>query len=231
MRALDAAHAAATRLNGLPRDAPLISVTGWALSRTGTGPHVPFAGCSSGLTQLRDGVPAGVVLEPARPDHRQPKNGETLIAAVERLRVRSRPHASASMRSAGAIAVDDQRNLIVQAVAEKARTGRPTVRIVNDAAHISWGEGTSLTTIAVLDRSAADDRCAVGRAVRGRRRDDCPERNAAVSRLQDQLAELETLEAALLEYADANGVDILPRIDMSPPAFLGVVIAKRRRRW
>jgi hypothetical protein len=52
------------------------------------------------------------------------------------------------------------------------------------------------------------------------------ERDSAASRLQDQLDDLERQEAVLLDYALENGIDILPRTDMDPRAFLGVVVVK-----
>ena len=52
------------------------------------------------------------------------------------------------------------------------------------------------------------------------------EREQKMAELSAQLLERERCESVLLEYAHENGVDVLPRIDMSPAAFLGVVVAK-----
>jgi hypothetical protein len=49
------------------------------------------------------------------------------------------------------------------------------------------------------------------------------DRDAAVAKLQGDLLALERLEAALLDQADA----VLPRPDMSPPAYLGVEIVEQ----
>jgi hypothetical protein len=223
--ALDAAHSAAGRLNRLPQDSDQRTRNALAAEHS---KHQHRFGqlsqlvsrCNQWRMELR-----GVTLEPACPVVFKPRDNETLPAAVERLRsqIASTKQSLQRVRSAP-LPLDAQRGLIVQAVAEKARAGRPSVRIANDAASISWPEGTSIVSLMAWLQPQQMIETLVAELHEAEGAMSAQERDSAVSRLQDQLEQLERSEQALLEYADANGIDVLPRIDMSPPAFLGVVI-------
>jgi hypothetical protein len=179
------------------------------------------------LVELR--LPAGTALEVAPPVTIVPKSGEKLLDTVERLRteiIQLRAQLDVIKRSPLPKAA--QRDLIAAHVARMALAAKPSVTVVNDAVRISWREDLGVTAILawVMPDELID---ALADALPERPGAmSAEERNSAVSRLQDQHDAMEMQEAALLEYAHANGIEILPRIDMSPPAFLQVTVAQAR---
>jgi hypothetical protein len=224
--ALDAANAAAQRWNNLPRDAPAGQRDALARQRdeqqARQRAHAGLLGrVNQFLMELR-----GVALAPAPPLTVVPLAGEKLHDAVERLRgeIAATKLELAGVRSAP-LPQADQREIVAQWVMQRARAGRPSVDVLpNGTARIGWSEGaTAPALLAWIDPQRLID-ALVGELPEARGAISAQERNSAASRLADQLDALERQEAALLEYAHENGIEILPRVDMSASAFLGVVI-------
>ena len=175
--ALDSASAAVARLNRLPPDADQRMRDALAGERDKhQARHRVLAALSSKLNQwlMQLKLPAGATLEMAPAITVEPRNGEKLPDCIARLRseIASTQQSLQRVRSAG-LPLDAQHSLIVEAVAEKARRGRPSVHITNDAASISWSEGTSIVSLMAWLHPREMIDSVVGRAGRARRRDVC----------------------------------------------------------
>jgi hypothetical protein len=106
---------------------------------------------------------------------------------------------------------DDQRSLIAQAVAERARAARPAVSVAGDVCRINWPEGVGVVALLcwITPREMID--ALAGELSELPNAMPQSERLKCVAELEAELDQLERREVVLVEYALENGVDVLPR--------------------
>jgi hypothetical protein len=241
--ALDAANAAASRLNNLPRDADqrmrdrLAGERDKQQHRFGQLSRL-LSAVQQWLVQVR-----GVALEVAPSVNIELRNNETLSAAISSARqeIATLRKQLQAVRSAP-LPLPDQKQLAVDYVARLVRTGRPTVAVTHDALLKVTPRDTDMLSpeavmglvMGLLAWSNPGALCeALEREIDQlpTRADAMPanERMRRVAELEAALDGLERREAALLDHAHANGIDsILPRVDMSPVAFLHVTVTQAK---
>jgi hypothetical protein len=180
------------------------------------------------LTQL----PAGSALEEAPPPVMEHKaNGDlnaaivSVRAEIARLRVELQSTRMASLPKA------DQKKLAEDYVVGLMRQAAPNVAIVGDRLRVAFrGDCVAAEDTAALLAWVAPDTFlrALERAIDAvpERADALPvdQRKQRVGELEAALDQAERAEQVLLHQAHESGIDILPRADVSPAAYLGVVV-------
>jgi hypothetical protein len=231
-RALDSSRSTNVRLQSLPNDADARMRDALIVERDkSTGRQNQLARLLSATRQWiatqRPGVTLQVALVTAIIDF---KNGDALTmlydARVEISRLKAQ---LASVRNAS-LPVSDLKAAAQDYVVGLMRQAKPSIGIVRDELKLSF-RGDMLSPEDVLAMIAWASPDSTLRAIE-RQLDQLPARDGALSKdererkvveLEAKLFQCELQEAALLERA---GFDtILPRPDMDPRAFLGVVIA------
>jgi hypothetical protein len=230
--ALDAGRSAAARLNSLPRDAADAMRERLAGERDRhNSKHQQLSRLLNAAKQWIASLRSGTVVEVAPVTEVVDfTNGDALTmvngarAEIARLKAQL-----ASVRNAS-LPISDLKQLAQDYVVELVRRGKPRIGIVGDQLKVQWRGDTVLVedTAALLGWLAPDQML---RRIEYEL-DQLPAREGALSadariervaELEAKIFQVELQEAALLERA---GIDsVLPRPDMSPPAYLGVTIA------
>jgi hypothetical protein len=233
--ALDAGNACAQRLNNLPRDASASQRDRLASERDRhQARHRALAALLSRANQFL--MECRGTLEMVPPPVIEHKSGTDLSAAIASARdaISSTKQRLQAVRTAP-LAKEDAKRLAVEFVQRLQRTGKVGVAVMNDQIKLSF-RGDMFApedTLAMIAQFAPDQvRNALVAALDaqpvGSDAVSADQRKRLVAELQEQLDGLERQEAALLEHAHENGVDVLYRIDMSPAAFLGVTVTQAK---
>jgi hypothetical protein len=240
MVAEDATRAATSRLSNLPRDADPQMRDQLTSERDRHGArHRAISALMNKLNQwlfeLR--LPPGTVLEVVPAADIKLRDGETLFDAVEATRNQiSSLQGQLAVIRAAPLPLPDQFKAAEAFVAKLAATVKPTVGVMRDD-QIRLGFRDSVI-------GGTDDVVALlceifPEAVRAwleRKIEEAPrvvgampasERIARVAELEKTLCELEQREELVIEMAAKQGIEILRRVDASPPVVLGLVIAKK----
>jgi hypothetical protein len=186
-----------------------------------------LSACNQWLAELK-----GDALEPSPTVSISVKNGETLNEALNNIReeVRSLQQQLVAVRSAP-LPKEDQKKACVAYVAQLMRTARPTIGFVRDTIKVNWHDDviTSRTDALALLAWIAPEQVL---AALEREIDQLPASSSTMSRSKriERIAELEAAidrferaEAALVERARSDGLDVLHRPTISPAAFLNVI--------
>jgi hypothetical protein len=232
--ALDAARSAQNRINMLPQDATQMQakliVERDKHTQRNNHLHRLLSATNQWMFQLR--LAPGYVLVPVRPDVKL-KPGETAADAIENIRSQIAVIGVqiAAARSAP-LKQSSRKDAVAEHLARLALRVRPKLGFdAKGNAKTLWAEdmvvnkdevlglicwalgplGPEELTSAFLIEQEPDPEGALSPA----------ERDAAVSKLSDDLLALERVEAALLDRADGS---VLPRPEMNPIAYLQVQV-------
>jgi hypothetical protein len=239
MVAEDAARAATSRLSNLPRDADPQMRDQLARERDHhAARHRALASLGHRINEWLMQLHARTVLEIApAADNIKLRNGETWIDAIE-LAQNEITALQGQLRiiRAAPLPVEDQFKAAAAYVAKLAATVKPTVAVMrDDQLRLSFRDsviGGTDDVVALLceifpeavqawlERKIEEQPARVGAM-------PASERLQRVAELEEKLLELERQDEALIELAAKQGIDILRRVDASPPVVLGVVIKAR----
>jgi hypothetical protein len=230
MGAEDAARAATTRLNALPGDAdpPMIArlEAEAARQRQRHGQLHPL--CSKLTQWLAELRP--VVLEAVPPVSVELK-GEKPSAALAAVRGEiSALHGKLARVRSAPLTRDEESALIEDYVVRLIRQAEPSVGIVGGRLRVNFKGDmfASEDVLALLAWAAPDPVCrALERALPESDGNDAlsaAERGKRVAEIEARLLELERREEALIELAQADGIEVMRRSDASPLCVLGLVI-------
>jgi hypothetical protein len=232
MQAEDAMRGAQGRMNSLPRDADQLRERLAVQRDTERSRHGQLHQLVNRLNQFVMQLPASAALDPVQAASIKLKPGETLNAAIEAVRAEIKGlQAQIAVVKAAPLPTADQKALAEQYVVSLMRQAAPSVAVVGDRLRVSWrGDVASSEDAAALMAWVAPDALlrALERAIDGlpERADALPaqERLRRIGELEAALDRAERAEQALLHRAHEDGLDILPRPDVSPAAFLGVTV-------
>ncbi len=232
--ALDAAHASNARAQALPRDADQLRTRLAAERDKHNARHAQLSRLLNATRQWLMELRPGVALETALQPVIEHKPGTDLNVVINNLRteIASTKQELQSTRSAP-LPKSDAKKLATNYVAGLMRAGKVSVAIQNDQIKLNF-RGDMFApedTLAMIAQFAPD---AVLAALEDMidalptRADAMPrlERDRRAAELARRLEEFELAEQTLLDHAHKNGLDMLPRPDTSPSAFLGVVVVK-----
>jgi hypothetical protein len=177
----------------------------------------------------------GVTLELAPAVKLELKNSETLDSALNtaRAEVKSLHQKLQALRTAPLL-LDDRKNLAMEYVATLIYQARPTVSFVRDQIRVAWRDDiiTSKTDVLALLAWLAPEQilAALEREIEQQPTPggalSANDRKQKIAELEAALDRFERAETAIVEKANGGGLSVLPRPDISPAAFLGVVIMK-----
>jgi hypothetical protein len=238
----DAAHAAGRRLQQLdPHSSdPAVVQRGEKLIEKRDRQSQKFDELNVLLNKIRQflrELPPGAVVEVAPPARAKPNKDETIAAAIARVRldILSCKQDLAAARNAP-LPVAELKKLIAARVLRMATNGSPNLS-ADGGKLVLW----------FTDPRAGDSRCELNEVARllawldpdrlRKRLEDevdalgAPENPLTAEQKETRLAELmarmndlERSEEALVENAQAQGMDVMRRADASPAAVLGVVV-------
>jgi hypothetical protein len=235
MAAEDAFRGALGRLNGLPSDAdPLFRERLEAERVKQTFRHQQLSRLLSAVQQFLSELPPDVVLEEAPSQHVELGPHDTLTSALVAVRGEiSTLRAKLQAVKSAPLPVADQKELAAEFVVRLAQTARPSVNVVGDQLRVGFrGDMAAAEDVfSLLCWAMPAVVCeALEREIDAQpvRPDAMPqsERVKLVTEMEAALDRLERREAALIETAAQAGLDVLPRADMSPCAYLNCVIIK-----
>jgi hypothetical protein len=230
--ALDAANAAAARLNRLPPDADQRMRDALAGERDKhQARHRALAGLSSKANQWLMELRA-VTLEPVPPISVDLRPGETLNGAIEAMRGEvNQLHRQLDEVKRAPLPAAAQTDLVEAYVVQKMQAARPSVSVLNDKLRVNWrGDTISVEdVVALLCLVAPEHVCkALERALpevsHALPKD---ERLKRVAHLEMQQLELERKEESLITQAAAEGTEVLRRVDADPRAVLSVAVVAK----
>jgi hypothetical protein len=233
----DATRAATSRLSNLPRDADPQMRDQLARERDQHGArHRALASLGHRLNEWLMQLRPNTVLEMVQPADIKLRNGETFFDAIDATRNQiSSLQGQLAVVKAAPLPVEDQRQSVAAYVEKMGQLARPAVSIVKDGAVRVGFRDVFVEPEQVLSLLAwlAPDlvRNALTSVLESQPRVvgamPASERLQRVAELEDKLLELERQEEASIEHAAKQGLDILRRVDASPPVVLGVVITKK----
>jgi hypothetical protein len=193
--------------------------------------HAQLASLLSRINQWRAELPNGCVLEPAPEVDVEPRKGEAVVDAVERLRgeIVGIKQQLAIVRNAPLPRADAVK-LIEAWVYQRAQAAKPSVTVRNDSLSVSWPETATAPSLlawlcpsemvsALVGELPAEAPGAMNAGMRRQR----------INQLEAQLIAAERHEVAMIQLASESGTAILHRVDVAPAAYLGVVIAAREQ--
>jgi hypothetical protein len=225
--ALDSARSANQRLQSLPSDASdQIRSRLTAARDQHNVRHQTLSRLLNASKQWHAQLCSGSVLEVAPAVDVALKDATLESVRVEIARLKTQ---LAGVRNAS-LPISDLKQLAQDYVVELVRRGKPRIGIVGDELRVQWRGDTVVVedTAALLCWFAPDQmlRRLEYELDQLPAREDALSADARIERvaeLEAKIFQVELQEAALLERA---GIDsVLPRPDMSPPAYLGVTIA------
>lgn len=196
--------------------------------------HSALAGLAANVSNWLRGVPGTSTLEPARIKLIKPKDGETLSKAV--LRIRAEIAQAQSELKAARTAPPTRAELKAKAAQQVLRLvqeGKPRITSTGELDFSANTHGIGARKVASIVAWVDPDRVLAALA---RDIDQMPEQQNAMSgdkkktimaRLTADIDRLERDEEALIEQAQAEGVDIARRAMAAPAAVLGVVLKTR----
>jgi hypothetical protein len=204
--------------------------------------HRAFADLTANIQAWLTALPPPTALEMARvPASDQPRDGETVLDAITRVRTEIDHTLSVlAVVERAPLPKADLKRLAEQHVEELAKRGQPTVTATAEGLSIkfngadSWATGSRESAVALLAWLHAGQMIS---RIWGQI-DKLPENPNAMStdRKQERIADirgsldgLERHEEALIERAIREGLDVQRRVDADPMAVLGVIVAKPKR--
>jgi hypothetical protein len=194
--------------------------------------------CSS-IRQWLNTLPPGAVLEPAEPVTAKPRQNETLVQAIERLRNEisaAQNHLSVVKRAP--IPKNDAKKLAAVYVQQLVQRGRPQVSVDRDQLSVAYVDPRRDTLthyadvaslLAWLDPVALTKRLEAEIEALPEQQQPMPasEREQRAAELTERLLGLERQEEALIALAASEGLDVMRRADADPRAVLGIVVAAK----
>jgi hypothetical protein len=195
------------------------------------------------IRQWLTSLPPNAVLEPAPPVTAKPRQGETLVQSIERLRdeiAAAQNHLSVVKRAP--LPVADMKALCRARV--KAMAARPKVWVDGRGEFaVTFVDAQRIDTLATLDDIAAMLAFADPEGFTKRLEDEIDrqlgdptqpampkaERDKRAGELAEQLLGLERQEESLIEMAVSEGLDVMRRENASPAAVLGIIVVAKQR--
>jgi hypothetical protein len=235
--ALDATRSCVARLSGLGRDFdPQLQARLAAERDRHAARHRALAGLIHKINEWLMGLRANTALEIAPTVDIKLREGETIFDAIEATRNQiSSSQGQLAVIRAAPLPVEDQRQSVAAYVERLGRQARPVVSVVqNGTLRVGFRDVLieAEQTLALLAWVAPDQvRDALIGVLEAQPRVvgamPASERLQRVAEIEDKLTELEYAEEAMIEHAAKQGIDILRRVDASPPCVLGVAVKAR----